>query len=74
MDTVELFHAMRGKSEEYNTIIFFAVEILLQSKTSLQVFHVPGVQNMVADALSRMMVHVAVTLHPHLDVRSFQPP
>jgi len=35
MDMVELFHAVWGKSEEYNTIIFFTVEILLWTKISL---------------------------------------
>jgi len=74
MDTVKLFHMMWGKSKEYNAIVFFAVEILLKSKKSLQVFHFLGVHNTVADVLSRMMVHIALTLHPHLDVRSFQPP
>ena len=73
MDTVKLFHVMWGKSEEYNTIVFFMVEIWLPSKTSLRVFHVPWAQNTVADVLSLIMVHVALTLHPHLDMRLFQP-
>ena len=74
MDTVELFHSMRGKSIEYNTIVFFAVEVLLRTKILLRVFHIPGTENAMADALSRMLLHVTLTLHHHLVVRSFQPP
>ena len=74
MDTVEIFHSMQGKSEDYNAIVFFMVEILLQMKLSLRVFHIPGTENGVADALSCLLLDVALTLHPYLDVRSFQPP
>jgi len=42
----------QGKSEEYNGIIFFTVEILLLMNISLCVFHIPGMENTVADALS----------------------
>src|SRR5882672_5223594 len=45
MDTVKLFHSMQGKSEDYNVIVFFVVEILLRTKISLQVFHIPGTEN-----------------------------
>ena len=74
MDMVELFHTMRGKSEDYNGIVFFTVEILLRTNISLRVFHIPGSENPVANALSCMLLNVALTLHPYLDIRSFQPP
>ena len=74
MEMVKLFHSMQGKSIEYNAIVFFAVEVLLCTKISLQIFHIPGTENAMADTLSWMLLHVMLTLHPHLVVRSFQPP
>ena len=35
MDTIEPFHTMHGKSEDYNMIVFFTVEILLWMKNLL---------------------------------------
>ena len=57
LDTVEIFSSLRA-SWTYNPILFFC-RILLECDFNLRVYHVPGDDNVVADALSRGLLHGA---------------
>ena len=73
MNTVDIFHSLSAKSE-YNTILLFAVEILMDCNVDLRVIHIPGERNTIADALSRSLFDVAYTLAPNLRIHPFTPP
>jgi len=73
LDMVEMFHSLKAL-ERYSDLLLFAVRILLSSHISLRVFHIDGINNIVADALSRTLFDVALTHHPGPLIRLFQPP
>ena len=72
-NTVDIFHSLRSLPP-YNNLLKFTVTLLLKHNISLRVMHVPGVQNSVADSLSRFENAKAIALYPGLTVSSFQPP
>lgn len=51
-----------------------AVDVLIKNDYSLRVLHVPGDENTVADALSRVQFSVALNLEPELKLFTFLPP
>jgi hypothetical protein len=55
----------------YNPIIMATVKICLQSSIDLQVFHIEGKKNDVADALSRRAFSLACSLVPGLSIKFF---
>jgi hypothetical protein len=57
----------------YNHLLRRAVDILLSNNINLRILHVPGVDNGVADALSRCSFSTALTLNPDLKISPFQP-
>ena len=73
MNTVDMFNSMRA-DPGYNTILMEAVEILLDTGISLRVFHIPGEENIVADALSRGLFDILRAQQPRLNIAHFQPP
>ncbi|KAF8583650.1 DNA/RNA polymerase [Ramaria rubella] len=73
LDSVEMFHSLRARTG-YNNILLFTVRLLTQTHISLRVFHIPGVENTVADVLLRGLLQFIVALHPGLKIRLFQPP
>src|SRR5882724_6806699 len=73
LNCVDMFNSLRAQ-EGYNDILLFVVQILISSKISLRVFHIPGTDNCIADALSRHLFNMALTLSPGLNIHHFQPP
>ena len=73
MNTVEMFHSLSALPG-YNDLLMHAVGLLIPSSSSLRVLHVPGAENSVADALSRGLFTIALSLHPGLVIRLFRPP
>jgi len=73
MNTVHMFHSLRA-TPEYNPILMTTVEIMMTFNIQLQVVHIPGEQNVVADALSRFNNHYLSSSYPALHIRNFQPP
>jgi hypothetical protein len=73
MNTVNIFNSLRAKGA-YNEILKSAISLLISHNISLRVFHVPGSENVVADALSRFENMRAVAACPHLTISSFEPP
>ena len=51
LNTVEMFHSLKA-SKGYNDLLLFATHLMMDSHTSLHVFHIDGVNNTVADTLS----------------------
>jgi hypothetical protein len=51
-----------------------AVDVLITHSVDLRVYHVPGHENVVADALSRFRNDVALQLVPDLIINTFTPP
>lgn len=72
-NTVDIFHSLRSLPP-YNDLLKFTVSLLIKFNISLRVVHVPGVDNDVADALSRFDNARALAACPGLSISSFQPP
>ena len=72
-NTVDIFHSLRSLPP-YNDLLKFAVSILLKFNISLRVVRVPGIDNIVADSLSRFENTKAIAACPGLTISSFQPP
>jgi hypothetical protein len=72
-NTVNIFHSLRCLPL-YNDLLKFAVSLLIKHNISLRVVHIPGVDNVVADSLSRFENTKAIAACPGLSISSFQPP
>jgi hypothetical protein len=73
LNTVDMFRSLHCLPP-YNRLLKRAVDILIHHDFSLRVLHVPGEQNQVADALSRVRFSVAFDLVPDLQLLTFNPP
>ncbi|KAF8957956.1 hypothetical protein BDZ97DRAFT_1636905, partial [Flammula alnicola] len=73
MNTVSMFHSL-WVTPAYNPILITAVDLLMHYNVQLHVCHIPGNQNVVADALSRFQNHVARAGCPRIAILPFQPP
>jgi hypothetical protein len=72
-NTVDIFNSLRA-SAPYNRILMSAVDVLITHNIDLHVYHVPGHENVIADALSRFHNDVALRVAPGLVINSFTPP
>jgi len=68
-----MFNSLRAQMG-YNEILLFVMRILITSGISLCVFHVPGADNLTADALSCNLPGAALSSLPNLHIHLFQPP
>ena len=73
MNTVDIFRSLRCLPP-YNHLLKQAVDILIEHDYTLRVLYVPGEENVVADALSRVQFSVALTFEPTLKFFTFNPP
>jgi len=71
-NTVDIFNTLRALPD-YNHLLLTAVDILHEGHHDVRVLHVPGVENGVADALSRLQLTRALELVPGLKISPFQP-
>ena len=72
-NTVDIFRSLRCLPA-YNHLIRTAVDVLIENDFSLRVLHVPGEDNVVADALSRVQFSIALQIEPSLNLYTFNPP
>ncbi|THU77396.1 hypothetical protein K435DRAFT_558026, partial [Dendrothele bispora CBS 962.96] len=72
-NTVDIFDSLRA-APSYNNILKWSVDILLDSKVELRVVHIPGEQNVIADALSRRNFQQTHALVPSVTIVPFIPP
>jgi hypothetical protein len=71
-NTVDIFSSLRALPP-YNHLLKTAVDILSIGDSDLRVLHVSGVDNAVADALSRAEFDRALDLVPKLQILTFEP-
>ena len=69
---VAMYNSFRALPE-YNCILKASVDILYDFKFDLRVLHVAGVDNDVADALSRGEIMRAIQINPKLTIKAFDP-
>ena len=72
-NTVDIFHSLRSLPP-YNGLLKFTVSLLLEFDISLRVVHVPGIDNVIANSLSRFENTKAEAACPGLSISHFQPP
>jgi hypothetical protein len=72
-NTVNIFNTLRA-SPDYNMILKSAVDVMIAHDLDIQVVHVAGEKNVIADALSRWKNDLAISLIPRLRISLFQPP
>ncbi|TFY82031.1 hypothetical protein EWM64_g1982 [Hericium alpestre] len=73
LNTVQMFNSLRARPH-YNDLLLYACRTLLLHRIDLRVFHIAGELNVVADALSRNLLHVASQYQPALRIHLFTPP
>jgi hypothetical protein len=72
LNTVDIFNTLRALPP-YNHLLKSAIDILNHGDHDMRVLHVPGVDNAVADALSRADFHRALDIAPSLKINNFEP-
>jgi hypothetical protein len=73
LNTVSMFNSLAALPP-YNWLLMVSVDAIIHFKVDFRVFYVPGVDNVVADHLSRWRNAEAESTAPGLAVHSFLPP
>ncbi|KZV95408.1 hypothetical protein EXIGLDRAFT_610615, partial [Exidia glandulosa HHB12029] len=71
--TIHMFRSLKA-GPLFNPIILASCQIQLERAVAFRAFHVPGLQNGVADALSRNRLDLATALAPGLLIQPFTAP
>ena len=72
-NTVNMFNSLHGQPL-YNPLLITVVELLLKFDIALHVFHIPGEDNFIADALSCLRYDIVQYHMPTMHVSFFIPP
>ncbi|KAH9950545.1 hypothetical protein B0H21DRAFT_666832, partial [Amylocystis lapponica] len=72
-NTCAIFTTLRALPT-HNSILKSAVDVMLAHDIDVRLTHIPGVENSVADALSRRRFDIVQRLVPDLPVEVFTPP
>ena len=72
-NSVDIWNSLKA-SKGYNDLLRTAIDSMIYNSLDVRVLHVPGSENLIADALSRGNNSFARHLVPNLTVRTFQPP
>ena len=73
MNTIEIWHSLAPQNDNI-PLMLYAVELMMDQNINIQVVHILGSENLVADALSCSLFHTAINHEPALQVSSFTPP
>ncbi len=73
MNTVEIWHSLAPQGNNI-LLMLYAVEVMMDHNIDIRVVHIPGSENLIADALSRSLFDTAINHEPALQVSSFTPP
>ena len=73
LNSVDIFRSLHCLPS-YNHLLRLAMDVLIENDFSLRVLHVPGEDNIIADALSRVHFSVALQIEPYLNLHTFNPP
>ncbi|KJA17149.1 hypothetical protein HYPSUDRAFT_146829 [Hypholoma sublateritium FD-334 SS-4] len=69
----DIFNSLRCQPT-YNHILKSAVNLLISGAHNHRVLHIPGIQNCIADTLSRFDFARAESISHSIKIQSFQPP
>ena len=72
-NTVNIWYSLKA-SASYNMTLICAITSLIKHKTDARILHVPGVDNVVADALSHFNNMLTLRLVPGICVSLFKTP
>ena len=72
-NSVDMFNSLRGQPL-YNPLLITVIKLLLKFDIALRVFHIPGEDNFVADALLHLQYDIAQYHMPTMHVYPFIPP
>ena len=72
-NTVVMFDSLHAQPL-YNPLLTTSVNLALKHHIRFRVFHIPGEQNSIADALSHGLLDVVHTLAPSFQTTTFTPP
>jgi len=72
-NTVDIWHSLKAISL-YNETLILAIDWLIQHNTESRVLHIPGDDNVVADALLRFNNSLALRLVPGIKLGLFETP
>ena len=72
-NTVDIWDSLKA-TQDYNKLLRTAIDSMLSDSLDVRVLHVPGSENLVADALSRGNNTYAWHLVPGLIIHPFKPP
>jgi hypothetical protein len=72
-NTVDIFNSLRACAP-YNQLLISAMNVVLDHNIDFRVLHVRGIDNPIADAISRFKNDLAVSLCSGLVIRTFEPP
>jgi hypothetical protein len=72
-NTVNMFYSLRA-GPAYNSILMSAIDFGINNTITAEVDYVPGMQNIIADHLSRFQNAKALQLAPKLQICNFQTP
>jgi hypothetical protein len=73
MNTVHMFDSLHAKPS-YNPLLLSSINARIKSSLDVRVRHVPGGDNVIADAISREKFSAATSLIPDLTILPFTPP
>ena len=73
LNTVQIFQTLKAE-RDYNPLLMHAVSVMLDSDVQVRVLFIRGEDNVVADALSRLLPDVATSVILFLTVAPFAPP
>ena len=73
LNTVSMFNSLAALPP-YNWLLMLSVDAIIESRVDFRVFYIPGIENVVADRLSRWRNAEAESAAPGLLVHSFLPP
>ncbi|KAF5363165.1 hypothetical protein D9758_008410 [Tetrapyrgos nigripes] len=72
-NTVHMFNSLHA-TPDYNHLLITAMSCLLDSNIQLRVLHIPGAENVIADAVSRKKFKFVRTKVPNVQILEFTPP
>ena len=73
LNTVDMFNTLHAQPT-YNSLVLTAVNLALDHHIDFHVFHIPGQENIVSDAISRFRFDTLAVFAPLLRILQFQPP
>jgi len=73
LNSIQIFNSL-SCLPAYNHLLHRSVDILLANDLQLRVLHIPGDDNVIADALSQCRFSSALNIIPELHISPFQPP